>query len=555
MTIGVRAGCVRYVMKTRHFGVAVVALFAALWGAAPAAMAHSGHDHGGATPPPPIAVPGPGTAAVGEAFELVLKADDKGGTLLYLADLDSNEPIGGATIEIDAGAPVTAAATASPGIYTLAWELPAQPVDLTITVSAGGHDDLLLVSGVAKPAAPAAAAPKAAWADDWKRWLSGGGASLAALFGIGMIARRRATIGAAALLLGVVAAGSAFAHAGHDHGPAEPAPVTAGRAVVLAKESQFLLGIRTVKAEARQMADSVRLVGRVVPDPSGYARVQPTQPGRVLSDPQHPLPLPGQTVKRGDVLAVLEPTLTSIDRSEQRARLATLDAGIAQTERQLQRWAGMGEAARRKDIEDARLDLARLRQEKQQVERTALGREMLRAPIDGIVTDLHVVPGQVVAPEVTVVEVVDPDRLRVEAVLYDIVLAERITGGQATTRLLKDHVFGLTLLGSGGRIDPKDQGLHLIFAVADGARWLRLGMPVDVHAHTGTTAAGVAVPRDAVAEAGGRPVIFVKTAPESFEARPVVLGRNIGDWSEIAEGVRSGERIVVQGTLQLLATR
>lgn len=542
-------------MKIRHFGLAVAALTAALWGAAPAAMAHSGHDHGGAAPPLPIALPGPGTAATGEAFELVFKANDTGGTLLYLADLDSNEPVGGASIEVDAGTIFTAAPAASPGVYTLAWEMPAQPIDVTVTISAGGRDDLLLVSGVAKPASPAPAAPQPTWAGDWRRWLGGGGASLAVLFGVGMFARRRVVAGAAALLIGVVAAGSAFAHAGHDESAGQATSVTAGRAVVMAKDSQFVLGVRTVTAEAREVVDSVRLVGRVVPDPSGYARVQPTQPGRILADPEFPLPLPGQRVKRGDVLAVLEPTLTSIDRSEQRARLAALDADIAQTERQLQRWAGMGEAARRKDIEDARLDLARLRQEKRQIERIALGREMLQAPIDGIVTDLHVVPGQVVPPEATVVEVVDPDRLRVEAVLYDIALADRITGGRATTRLLKDHVFGLTLLGSGGRIDPRDQGLHLIFAVADGARWLRLGMPVDVHAETGAVTARVAVPRDAVAEAGGRPVVFVKTAPESFEARPVTVGRTIGDWSEIGEGIRPGERVVAQGTLQLLATR
>ncbi len=550
-------------MKTRQTLFAVVACAAALLGAAPAAMAHSGHDHGGAAPPPPISASGPGTAGIGEAFELVLKADGKGGSLLTLADLDSNEPIAGAVIEVDAGdgTPHAAVASASPGIYLLAWQPLNQPVDLTVTISAGGRDDLLLLSGVVKPAAAAAPppSPKPWWSADWTRWLSSGGASLAALFGVGLIARRRGIAGVAVLLLGVVAAGSAFAHSGHDHGGGgtEPAaaPVTAGRSVALPKESQFLLGVRTIKAETREMVDSIRLVGRVVPDPSGYARIQPSQSGRVLSDPAFPLPLPGQAVRRGDALVVLEPTLTSIDRSEQRARLAKVEADIAQTERQLQRWAGMGDAARRKDIDDARLDLTRLRQEKQQVESTALGREILRAPIDGIVTDLHVVPGQVVAPDATVVEVVDPERLRIEAVLYDIVQAPRITGGQATTRLLKDHLFGLTLLGSGGRIDARDQGLHMIFAVADGASLLKLGMPVDVHARTGAGSVGVAVPSDAVGEVGGQPVVFVKTAPERFDARAVVVGRRFGGWSEIVQGVAAGERVVIQGTAQLQAMR
>lgn len=539
-------------MNTRHSIFAVAVIAAALLGAAPAAMGHSGHDHGGPAPPPPTVVPGP--AASGDIFDLVLKPDPAGGTRLYLADLDSNEPITDARIEVDTGTALLASATATPGVYGLAWEFPVEPVDLTVSVSAGGRDDLLLISGVVQPTAEhssAAPAPRA-----WTRWLSGGAATLVGLFGVGLLARRRAVAGLVALLLGVVAAaGSAFAHAGHDEAPAPSSAVTAGRIITLPKESQFLLGIRTSKAEARAVADSVRLVGRVVPDPSGYARVQPSQPGRVLADPLHPLPLPGQSVKRGDVLAVLEPTLTSIDRSDQRARLAKLDSDLAQTERQLQRWERIGDAARRKDIDDARLDLARLHKEKSQIEGTALGHELLRAPIDGIVTDVHVMPGQVVTPDITVVEVVDPERLRIEAVLYDIALAGKITGGQAMTRQLKDQVFGLALIGSGGRIDAKDQGLHMIFAVTEGARLLKLGMPVDVYAHTGSTSVRVAVPHDAVADAGGRAVIFVKTAPESFEARPVVVGRRVGEWSEIAQGLKPGERVVIQGVLQLLATR
>lgn len=553
-------------MRNRQRLFAVVVTAAALMGAAGAAMAHSGHDHGASeAAPPPAASAGPATAAVGEVFEVVVKADGAGGALLYVADLDSNAPVAGAVIEIDASGADSwqgvATPTASPGVYTLPKPLLPQPVDLTITISAEGRDDLLLAVGVrgAAPAATAAPASGTRLPDAWKRWLTGGSASLAALFGIGMMARRRGGLGLVVVLLSLVAAGSAFAHGGEDHGdgaalPAQPAPVP-GRAVAMAKESQFLLGVRTAKVEARQVAETVRLVGRVVPDPAGYARVQPAQQGRLIADPDFPMPVPGQRVKRGDVLAVLEPNLTSLERSEQRAALFKVDTEIAQTERQLRRWAQMGDAARRKDVDDATLELERLRKAKAQIENIALGRDYLRAPIAGVVTDVHVVPGQVIGPETTAIEVVDPERLRVEAVLHDLALAEAITGGQATTKLLKDRVFDLKLIGSGGRIDPQDQGLHLIFAVTDGARFLRLGMPLDVHAHTGAASLRVAVPRDSVADAGGRPLVFVKMAPESFEARPVKLGRTLGDWSEIETGVAPGERVVVQGAMQLLATR
>ncbi len=546
---------------------AMMALVGALWGGIPAALAHSGHDHGGSEPPPPppppVANPGPGVAVTGDVFELVLKADGDGATLLFLADLDSNHPVSGATVEMDAaGTTVPVQPAGSPGVYRAAWSIPEEPADLTISVSAGGRDDLLLASAVAKPAAVVAAkaaSPSKLLPDGWKPWLTGGSAALAALFGAGMIARRRSVAGAVVMLLGLVAAGSAFAHGGEDHGAAgaatAQAAVVPGRAVTMAKESQFLLEVRTAKAEAREVADTVRLVGRVVPDPSGYARVQPAQQGRVVSLPEFPLPVPGQKVKRGDVLIVLEPNLTALERSEQRAALFRVETEIIQITRQIRRWERMGEAARQKDLDEARLDLTRLQKERVQIEDIALGRELLKAPIDGVVTDVHIVPGEVIGPETTAIEVVDPQRLRIEAVLYDLSLADAIVGGQASTKLLSGHVFGLELIGSGGRIDAQDQGLHLIFRVTDGARLLRLGMPVDVYAQTGAASMKVSVPRQAVADAGGRPMVFVKTAPESFEARPVRVGRTIGAWSEIEAGVTSGERVVIQGAAQLLATR
>lgn len=95
----------------------------------------------------------------------------------------------------------------------------------------------------------------------------------------------------------------------------------------------------------------------------------------------------------------------------------------------------------------------------------------------------------------------------------------------------------------------------MIFAVTDGARLLKLGLPLDVLAHTGGSSLRVSVPREAIADAGGRPVVFVKTAPEIFEARPVRLGRVVGGWAEVAEDVAPGERVVVRGAAQLAATR
>jgi multidrug efflux pump subunit AcrA (membrane-fusion protein) len=152
------------------------------------------------------------------------------------------------------------------------------------------------------------------------------------------------------------------------------------------------------------------------------------------------------------------------------------------------------------------------------------------------------------------IEVVDPSRLQVEAVIHDLTRARNISGAKAATKLLPGQIFSLTLLGSSPKIDPLDLGIHAIFQVApEQSAALNIGMPVDVYLATGTTRLLTAVPRDAITEMGGRQVVFVRTAPEIFEARPVKVERIIGPLAEIAEGVNPGERVVTQGIEQLRA--
>jgi multidrug efflux pump subunit AcrA (membrane-fusion protein) len=206
-------------------------------------------------------------------------------------------------------------------------------------------------------------------------------------------------------------------------------------------------------------------------------------------------------------------------------------------------------------VEDTRTRLDQLRRERAQLLGTALGREVVRAPVDGVVTDVHIVPGEVVPVDKAMIEIVDPTRVRVEAIIHDLALASRIGAATTATRLLPDQVVPLTLLGVSPRVDALDQGVHAIFAVPEAqAPSLRIGMPVDVFLATGATRLRTAVPRAAIAEAGGRQVVFVRNAPETFEARPIRIERVIGPLAEIT-GVKAGEKVVIQGVEQLKALR
>ncbi|MEO5337017.1 MAG: efflux RND transporter periplasmic adaptor subunit [Magnetospirillum sp. WYHS-4] len=536
------------------FGTALAVSVAACPGGA---LAHSGHDHGAPAAPPPPATEAPGFGGEGFAFQAVLVPEVER-TLLYLAGLDDNAPVAGAAIAAEAGTwKGRAEATAAEGVYLLAWTPPPEGAAVTLTVAADGRDDLLLVAEV-KPLSPAAASPGAvAPVEHWRHWVGGGGIALAVLAALAFLARLFRGRGAVALLA-LFWATSAAAHSGHDHGTPETTvpSVQAGRSFAMSKATQFLLGIRTVRVEPREAAETQRVVGRVVPDPAGYARVQSSQPARVVVDPSFAYPVPGQKVTRGDVLLVLEPTLTSLERSEKRGALYRTESEIALLERELGRQEALGGVVAAKTVEASRIRLEQLRKERGQIAGTALGRDLVAAPVDGVVTDVHVVPGEVVTPDRVLVEIVDPTRLRVEAVIHDLAVADRVTGATAATRLFPDRTFPLERLGASPKIDSADHGIHMHFRVAEGqADGLRIGLPVDVHLAVGSTRLRLAVPREAVAEVGGRPVVFIRVGPEAFVARPVGVGRVVGPIAEIEDGLSPGERVVVQGVQQLRAAR
>jgi Cu(I)/Ag(I) efflux system membrane fusion protein len=54
----------------------------------------------------------------------------------------------------------------------------------------------------------------------------------------------------------------------------------------------------------------------------------------------------------------------------------------------------------------------------------------------------------------------------------------------------------------------------------------------------------LAVPISAVIDSGARQVVLVDRGEGRFEPRPVRLGTQAGDWIEVIDGVKAGEKVV-----------
>ena len=209
-------------------------------------------------------------------------------------------------------------------------------------------------------------------------------------------------------LLGLVA-GEVAAHGDEDHGKDSRSAAVAASAdssadaprrlsdgsLFVPKAVQRQLGLRHVVAEVGGLAATVEFNGKVIADPNAGGRIQATQSGRIEAGPKG-LPTLGQKVAKGQVLAYLRPVANSIDRGNQQAQFAEIDAQLAIAERKRVRYEQLEGVVSASAIETARLEADALKKRRAAVGASIGAPEPLVAPVSGVIGAANVVVGQVV---------------------------------------------------------------------------------------------------------------------------------------------------------------
>jgi hypothetical protein len=313
--------------------------------------------------------------------------------------------------------------------------------------------------------------------------------------------------------------------------------------VFLPKPAQRQLGVRTLPAESAELARAVELNGRVVMDPNAGGKVQPLNAGRIEPGPRG-LPHLGQAVRKGEVLAYVVSSAAPIDRSSQAAQLAELRAAKALADKRVARLNELADTVPRKDIEAAESEARSLSERIDAVGAGLSAREALLAPAAGVVASANAVAGQVVDARELVFEIIDPSRLRIEAIAFDAALGSSV--GSATLALGNERV-PLTFLGAARSL--REQALPLSFrAQGPALAALAVGQPVRVYVQSKERIKGIAVPvASLMKNPANQTIVWVKTAPERFEPRPVTVEPLDGVNVAVTSGLKPGDRVATQG--------
>ncbi|MGD9803865.1 MAG: efflux RND transporter periplasmic adaptor subunit [Hyphomicrobiaceae bacterium] len=529
------------------------------------ANAHSGHDH--EAPSTTGAAPiSPRITAVSETFQFVGIAEGEV-LVIYLDRFSDNAPVTSAKLEVTIGDTASFAELQKNGTYEVSSKLLKQTGshEVLINIVDGNTTDLLAGSiTIPSPHHSAEGFDHGIWAHvaelvgasqgslKQAGWIAGGGFGF---FGIALLlARRRRALAAILVLLSVavVSTTAAFAGPDHDH-RTEPVSGAAGNApqrlpdgtILLPKPTQRLLEIRTRIVQPENHRRAIHFVGRVVANPNRSGVVQSTMAGRYLPPPGG-LSLIGATINAGDLMGSVAPSFISKDASDMTQTLGDLEQQIALARSKLSRQENLldkkvvAEAA----VEEIRIQLDGLLKRRKELLSAKIEPEELRAPVDGVITAVRVVAGQVVSQTDILFEIVDPKSLMVEALIFDQSQTDEFEDAVSST---SNNVRSkLRFVGRSRAL--QQQYAILKFEVVDPSPSLNIGTPVTITGYAGAPIEGIVIPRAAVAQApNGQMIVFRHKEPEIFEPRAVRYEPFGPDSVRITAGLKPDDKIVIEG--------
>jgi cobalt-zinc-cadmium efflux system membrane fusion protein len=341
----------------------------------------------------------------------------------------------------------------------------------------------------------------------------------------------------------------------------EPAEVT------LSTEATSRAGIKVATVSATRATTRLRVPGTVASNAYRDTKVHALVAG-IMRQVSGEL---GAGVRRGAPLAVIfsnelgdaqmkylsaRAMLQAEDQKFERTRKLT-ELGAAS--RQELDDATAARDARATEVAAARQRLILLGFEAAQIDRlTAAGQivseVVVPSPADGIVIARSINPGQVVGVGQELFTVADLSTVWIIADVYEKDFGAVALGTPATVSVPGQPPMQGRVAYIDPRVESATRTAKVRIEVPNRHGALRLGMYVDVAFAKAGDAPRAVIPRAAVQSVGSRSVVYVATDDEGrFIERPVRLGEAVGDTIEVIEGVRAGERIVVDGSFYLRA--
>lgn len=326
--------------------------------------------------------------------------------------------------------------------------------------------------------------------------------------------------------------------------------------IELSAEQITAAGIQLTEARAQNISLGLPFPGEVRFDEDRTAHVVPRVPGVVEAVAVNL----GQTVKKGQLLAVIASQQISDQRSEQAAAQRRLTLARTTYEREKKLWQDKISAEQdflqaRQALQEAEIAVSNARQKisvlSGSVVATGGNRYELRAPFDGVVVEKHLTPGEVVDEATAAFTLSDLSRVWVTFGVSPKDL-NKVQVGKAVTvsapELNAEVTGSVAYVGSLLGEQTRTATVRVTLENPQGS-W-RPGLFVTALVATDSREAQVAVPETAIQTVEDKPTVFVRT-DDGFEARAVELGSRAAGHVEVTQGLEAGVQVASAGSFVL----
>jgi len=346
-------------------------------------------------------------------------------------------------------------------------------------------------------------------------------------------------------------------------GDAETAlPVLKASAVLMKQIKMIVIG-------EGQIDDSLRMPARIDFDQQHVARIGATVTGRIIETKT----VIGQDVKKGEQLALLNSTELGLAqaaylKTRSQVNLRRLSASRARRllasdiipASELQERESILEEAE-VDLRTATDQLRVLGMSDSELARLSKDKKIhsllpITTTIQGTIVERNVTIGQVVQPADALFTVADLAHVWVVAELPEQQVSWVHKGDQAlaTIAALPGEELRGRLIYVADTVDPDTRTVTVRMELANPQRLFKPHMLANlvIKKQGGND---LVLPDSAVIRVNDGDHVFVEKAPEEFELRPVQLGSANGNLRRVISGLKSGDKVVIEGGFHLNSER
>lgn len=255
----------------------------------------------------------------------------------------------------------------------------------------------------------------------------------------------------------------------------------------------------------------------------------------------------GESVKKDDVLVLLDDTKLVPQLAEAEAQLELARTSFARTKQLL------ADKLISQQEYDTAVALFAANEAAVDLKRRQLRDARITAPFSGVVGARRISPGQFITKSSKLTELVDLETVKVEVSVPERYLSQLREGQAVEFRVaaFPQETFKGQVYFVSPQLDPAMRTALVKALIPNNDRKLRGGMFANLELTLQLREAALVIPEPAIFNSGDTTLVFALTATNTAVMKPVTTGLRLAGKVEILKGLSDGELVVVEGVQKL----